>query len=337
MAAVDANQSPTDDSVTPVAVCEPQLETAHDALALPMDELDALLDKVQVLRGRTRTVALLPGGLTNTNLRVTTDERDVVVRISEPDTTLLAIDREAERANSRAAARAGAGPAVVEAVPDAHLLVVDYIESRTLEDSDLKSEEMLARVAGICRTLHSGPPFGNRFDMFDVQQRYLDTVMSMGFRLPSHYLEYLPKASLIKQALDASPVELVPCHNDLLAANFVDDGSRLWIIDYEYSGTNDPYFELGNIWSEATLEPGLLEVLVTAYSGHHRPDLVARARLLGLMSKYGWTLWASIQHATSPMAFDFWEWGMQKYDRAVAEFDGPDFARLLDAAGTPGG
>jgi thiamine kinase-like enzyme len=124
----------------------------------------------------------------------------------------------------------------------------------------------------------------------------------------------------------------VPCHNDLLAANLIDDGERVAIIDYEYAGNNDPCFELGNIWSEATLPAPLLDVLVTAYFGRPRPAQVARARLFGLMSKYGWTLWAAIQDATSPLEFDFWSWGMEKYDRAVAEFDGPEFEHLLTAA-----
>ena len=128
----------------------------------------------------------------------------------------------------------------------------------------------------------------------------------------------------------------MPCNNDLLAANFIDDGDRLWVIDFEYSGNNDPCFELGNIWSESTLELEQLDELVSSLlRARASPSLVARARLLGLMSKYGWMLWASIQDANSDLDFDFWEWGMEKYDRAVDEFDGPDFDRLLTAAATP--
>ena len=131
----------------------------------------------------------------------------------------------------------------------------------------------------------------------------------------------------------------VPCHNDLLAENLLlDDGAggeRVRIIDYEYAGNNDPCFELGNIWSEATLPAPLLDVLVTAYFGRPRPVQVARARLFGLVSKYGWTLWASIQDGSSPLDFDFWSWGMEKYDRAVAEFDGPELAGLLELARRP--
>jgi thiamine kinase-like enzyme len=107
------------------------------------------------------------------------------------------------------------------------------------------------------------------------------------------------------------------------------DGHRMWFIDYEYSGNNDPCFELGNIWSEAGLDIERLEHLVTAYFGEHSTARTARARLLGLMSKYGWTLWGSIQDAVSDVDFDFWEWGMEKYARAVAEFRGPELDQLI--------
>jgi thiamine kinase-like enzyme len=297
-------------------------------------DLDALLDQLACLRSKPRRVEELSGGLTNRNLRVVTADEDVVVRISS-DGGPLAIDRDAEYANSLAAAASGASPRVVERVRDPNLLVVGYIDGRTLTDPDLADPTMLSRVAEACRDLHAGPRFVSDFNMFDVQRSYLSTVQARGYRLPDRYLEFGPQVERIRAVLSSRPADTVPCNNDLLAANFIDDGDRLWIIDFEYSGNNDPCFELGNIWSEASLSPDLLAELVAYYYGTARPSLVARARLLGLMSKYGWTLWASIQHATSDLDFDFWEWGMEKYERAVGEFDGPDFERLLAAAAGP--
>jgi thiamine kinase-like enzyme len=106
----------------------------------------------------------------------------------------------------------------------------------------------------------------------------------------------------------------------------------LRLIDYEYSGNNDACFELGNIWSESDLTLQQLEQLVGAYYGRPARHKVARARLWGLMSKYGWTLWASIQDGVSQIEFDFWSWGLEKYDRAVEEFESPEFERLLEEA-----
>src|SRR6201999_520644 len=117
--------------------------------------------------------------------------------------------------------------------------------------------------------------------------------------------------------------------HDLLAANIIGDDQRIWFIDYEYSGNNDPYFELGNLWAESELHPDRLAELVTAYVGHEAPSLVARARLYALLAQYGWTLWASIQDAGSEVDFDFWSWGLAKYERAVALFGTPEFAQLI--------
>ncbi len=301
---------------------------------LPAD-LDARLDQLQSLRSARREVTQLDGGLTNVNVRVRTANLDVVVRISGDASTGLAIDRLAEYLNSQAAAASGASPRVVEFLPDQHLLVVEYIEGTTLTVADVRDEECLPRIAQVCRLLHSGPRFVCDFDMFQVQRNYLRTVTDNGYRLPARYRGFLSQVEQIEKALALVAVPTVPCNNDLLAANFIDDGERLWIIDFEYAGNNDPCFELGNIWSESNLEPGQLDVLISSYYGRERPSMVARARLLGLMAKYGWTLWASIQDATSDFDFDFWEWGMEKYERAVNEFDSPAFDTWLGAAAAP--
>lgn len=304
------------------------------ATAVLPDDLDGLLDQLSSVRGVAREVTPLDGGLTNVNVRVRTPDVDVVVRISR-ENSMLAIDRHAEYLNSRAAASSGASPAVVEYVPTHHLLVIDYVDGTTLTPAEVRDGSNLPRLAAACRLLHSGPRFVGEFDMFEVQRRYLETVRAAGFRLPDRYLDFMSQVEQIARALSAVPVPTVPCNNDLLAANFIDDGDRIWIIDFEYAGNNDPCFELGNIWSESNLAVDQLDELITHYFGREWPCMVARARLLGLMSKYGWTLWASIQDASSDIDFDFWEWGMEKYDRAVDEFESPDFESLLAAAAAP--
>ena len=199
----------------------------------------------------------------------------------------------------------------------------------------MHAEAMLVRVADVCRTLHAGPRFVGDFDMFAIQRRYLDIVLTHGFRLPDRYLDLMPQVDRIAAALAVQRTPTVPCNNDLLAANFIDDGQRLWAIDYEYGGNNDPCFKLGNIWSESELSLDELETLVDSYYRQHLRHKVARARLLGTMARYGWTLWASIQSAVSPIEFDFWSWGMAKYERALTDLDGPGLDLLLDEARRP--
>jgi thiamine kinase-like enzyme len=322
--------------VTAQRMCDAPTSPADDQAASDRVLLAAALDRCGPPFAGSRRLEPLAGGLTNRSYRVTPSSGPTVVaRVSYGKSTLLAIDRVAECHNARAAARAGVGPAIVACEPAHGVSIVQWIEGRTLAPNDLDDSTQLTRVAQACARLHAGPRFANDFDMFTIQRGYLSIVRECGFRLPSRYLEFMPQAEHIRAALAVQSPGTVPCHNDLLAANIMDDGERIWFVDYEYAGNNDPCFELGNIWSEADLPAERLDELVTAYVGFHSPATIARARLFALMSKYGWTLWASIQDSVSDVDFDFWAWGMEKYDRAVAEFDGPELAQLMHDAQQP--
>ena len=297
-----------------------------------LERLHATLRELPVLAGEPRTVEALTGGLTNFNFKVTTPGRTAVVRLSSSDADLLAIDRDAENLNSRRAAESGAAPEVLDYLPHRRALVVAWVEGRTLVAGDMHAEVMLERVADVCRTLHAGPRFVGDFDMFAIQRRYLDIVVTHGFRLPDRYLDLMPQVDRIAAALAVRRTPTVPCNNDLLAANFIDDGQRLWAIDYEYAGNNDACFELGNIAGECRLPADGLAELVTAYYGRPVRHKIARARLLGLAGMYGWTLWGAIQHAVSPIDFDFWAWAMERWEGAAAGMTSAGFAGLLDEA-----
>jgi thiamine kinase-like enzyme len=294
--------------------------------------LEQVLEEIPVIAGRERAVEELPGGLTNVNLKITTGEGAYVVRRWSDDTGLLAIDRDNEYENSVRAAEVGVGAPVVGYLPEHNAMVFRFVPGRTMTAEDLRRGDRLEAVAEACRRLHGARRFRDDFDMFATQPRYLSIVRDRGFRLPERYDEFGPHVEAIRDALAVRDEGTVPCNNDLLAENFILDGDRFHLIDYEYSGNNDACFELGNVWSESNLSLPQLEALVAAYYGRPLRHKVARARLWGLMSKYGWTLWASIQDGVSDIDFDFWSWGMEKYERAVGEFDGPDFEPLLDEA-----
>jgi thiamine kinase-like enzyme len=295
-------------------------------------ELLARIDAIPLLANRTDVIELA-GGLTNKNLKVTTPQGVYVARLSSPESALLGVNRDHEHTNSVGAAASGAGPEVVAYLPELHVLVVRFIEGTTWSATDVLQPTNAARLAAVCQRLHSGPRFASGFNMLRLQPHYLSLVTERGLRLPDRYREFADQVAAIEQALERRPIATVPCNNDLLPANFIDDGQLVWVIDYEYSGNNDPFFEIGNVWSEAVGTPDDLDRLVAAYVGRRSSALTARARLWGLMSKYGWTLWASIQDGTSEIDFDFWDWGMEKYVRAVDEFDSPDFGRWLEEAG----
>ncbi|HYO01164.1 MAG TPA: choline kinase family protein [Mycobacterium sp.] len=300
------------------------------SLSLNDTQLNAVLDQLPALAGRARRLEDLAGGLTNRNVKITTSDAVYVARCSGISSTLLAIDRDDEYYNSRAAERAGVGAPVIDYRPDLGILLIGYLDGVTLTKDDFSRPGVLAKAAHACRTLHGGPRFNNDFDMFALQSSYLKIIRQNGFRIPDDYLDFEDRFESIRRALAHRHQTTVPCNNDLLAANFVEDGEKIWLIDYEYSGNNDPCFELGNIWRDNRLTLEQLEELVTAYHGRSTRHELARARLQGTVSQYGWTLWGCIQNGGSALDFDYWEWGMERYENAVEEFRGPDFTRLLD-------
>ena len=292
--------------------------------------LSSALDRVPGLAGAPRTVTELPGGLTNRNYKVSTPEGTFVARVWSGGGDFLAINRDHEYHNSVAAAQAGVGAPVVAYHPEDNLLVLRFIEGRTFGNSDVQLPANIPRIAQACRQLHAGPRFAGDFDMFVIQGRYAAVTAELGLRVPPVYDSLMPQLEAARRALAVGAEPTVPCNNDLLAANFIDDGRRIWLIDYEYAGNNDACFELGNIWGECHLSAYALADLVAAYYGRTLRNKIARAMLLGMVGKYGWTLWGAIQAATSPIEFDFWSWAMERYEGAVAGLTGPDFPRLLD-------
>jgi thiamine kinase-like enzyme len=291
-------------------------------------ELAPLLNRVALLKNRT-SIKELSGGLTNRNFLIETPVDKYVARVSSNSSSLLAIDRGSEFINSTIAGTGGVGAKVLDYLPGEGLLLISYISGKTYGAEDVGAN--LGRVATSLRALHSLESFDHEFNMFTTQRNYLTIVQDNGFRTPDGYLDFAPMVAQIKKAFEVLFEGLVPCNNDLLPGNFIDDGKKIWLIDYEYSGNNDACFEIGNVWAEAFLPLDALEELVTAYYGAHRPDKVARAWLWALMAKYGWTLWASIQDSVSEIDFDFWEWGMSKYDLARTEFTSDYFKKALIA------
>ena len=294
-------------------------------------EFGERFNKIALLKART-SIKELSGGLTNRNFLIETPADKYVARVSSNSSDFLSIDRGSEFINTTIAGKGGVGAEVLDYIPGEGLLLISYISGKTFGAEDVAAN--LPRIATSLRNLHALEPFDHEFNMFNTQSNYFKIVKEQGFRVPDGYVDFEPMVAQIKKAFEVLFEGLVPCNNDLLPGNFIDDGKKIWLIDYEYSGNNDACFEIGNVWAEAFQPIEALEELVTAYYGAHRPDKVARAWLWALMAKYGWTLWASIQDSVSEIEFDFWEWGMSKYDLARSEFTSEYFKKALVAVTT---
>jgi thiamine kinase-like enzyme len=297
-----------------------------------MTSIEEVLDRVEAWRGREVSATELSGGLTNTNHLVTVDGERYVVRIPGRSTELLAVDRENERHNAAAAATTGVAPAIVEVLGNLDVMVIEYVDGTTMFSAALRTPDMARRVAAALKRLHAGPRFLKDFDMFRLTEFYLGVCDERDVKIPDGFREHLDDVGAVERALGVRSLPSLPCHNDLLAENYIDDGAQLWIVDFEYSGNNDPTFELGDTAQESALDADLRAILCEAYFGEATPALLARMDLQAVMADVGWTLWAAIQAEISTIDFDFWGWAVERWDRALAVFGSQEFGRLLAAA-----
>ena len=293
--------------------------------------IEQVVARIPDWRGKSVNVQPLSGGLTNTNYTVEVDGTPYVVRIPGASTELLAVDRANEYHNTKAAAEAGVTPKIAHYLHDFDVMVLEFIHGETMSIPRLQRPGMPARMAASLKKLHAGPRFLHDFNMFRLTEFYLKIVDEHEIRIPDGYRDYVPKVARIEAAMARHPLPTVPCHNDLLAENYIDDGQMLWLIDFEYSGNNDPTFELGNTCQEQQFdEPRLIE-MCAAYFGGPYPDKLARMKLNMIMSDVGWTLWAAIQAKISTIDFDFWGWAVERWGRAAAKMDAPEFEKWLEA------
>ena len=294
-----------------------------------MSVIEDAVAKIPDWKDKQISITPLSGGLTNSNFRVEVDGKPYFVRVPGESTELLAVNRENEHYNSKAAHEAGVGPKVLYYLPEYCVMVLEFLNGTTMSKDSLNQPGMPTRMAQAIKMLHAGPRFLTDFNMFRLTEYYLQICNEHEIKIPDGYLERLPTIETIEQAMSVKPLATVPCNNDLLAENYIDDGNQLWLIDYEYSGNNDPTFELGNTCQEMQFNDAQIEEVCGAYFGEATSDKIGRMKLNMIMSDVGWGLWAAIQAKISTIEFDFWGWAIERWGRAVEKMDSKDFEGWL--------
>ena len=294
-----------------------------------MSVIEEVVAKIPEWKDKPVSITPLSGGLTNSNFKVEVDGMPYFVRVPGASTELLAINRENEYYNSKAAHEAGVGPNVLYYLPESSVMVLEFLNGMTMSRDSLNEPGMPTRMTQAIKKLHAGPRFLTDFNMFRLTEYYLQICDEHSITIPEGYLERMPTISTMEQAMSVKPLATVPCNNDLLAENYIDDGKQLWLIDYEYSGNNDPTFELGNTCQEMQFSNAQIAEVCAAYFGYAARDKIARMKLNMIMSDVGWGLWAAIQAKISTIEFDFWGWATERWGRAVAKMDSKEFERWL--------
>jgi thiamine kinase-like enzyme len=281
----------------------------------------------RVWPGRAPELEPLGGGITNRNFKVGVDGQTFVLRIGGKDTELLGIDRSAEHAASVVASRLGIGPDVVAFVEPEGYLVTRFIEGRPIPPEEMRRPDSVARVAAVLRRLHDGPPIPGHFDSFRVVEAYAETAAEHGVRVPDDYTWAQEIANEIERAR-AHP-ELVPCHNDFLNANFIDDGERIRIVDWEYAGMGDRFFDLANFSINHEFGEAENEALLDAYFGALRDEDARALGLMRFMSDFREAMWGVVQQGISELDFDFVAYASEHFARLKRTTADPSFRAAL--------
>jgi len=294
-----------------------------------MSVIEEVVFNIEDWKGKNVTVQPLSGGLTNTNFKVEVEGVSFFVRVPGESTELLAIDRNNEYHNTKAAAEAGVGPKVLYHLLEYNVMVLEFLNGKTMSKESLNAPGMPARMGKSIKRLHAGPRFFSDFNMFRLTEYYLKICKDRQIRIPNGYPDRISSVAQIEKALLVNPQPTVPCNNDLLAENYIDDGKNLWLIDYEYSGNNDPCFELGNTCQEMQFTDEQIREMCFAYFGSASKNKTSRMKLNMIMSDVGWGLWAAIQAKMSKIEFDFWGWATERWGRALEKLDSAEFSAWL--------
>jgi len=295
------------------------------------DELVGALHRLPELAGLDLTLTALSGGITNRNFRVDasgTDER-WVIRLAGNDTHLLGISREVEHAATVAAAGVGVGPEVTAFIRPEGYLVTRFIVGEPVSAEAVHRPETLRRIADSLRRIHDGPAIPGLFVPLRIVEAYRALAIARGVPIPPEYDRAADAARRIERALLADPLEPRPCHNDLLNANFIDDGHRIRIIDWEYAGMGDPFFDLGNFSINHELEPAEDELFLEAYDGSVEPRRLARLTLMRVVSDFREAMWGVLQQGVSTLDVDFVAYAGGSFDRLLRNASTPRFEQAL--------
>ena len=303
------------------------------------EQISALQEAVPFLRGRQLIWNQLFGGLAHVTFAVAVDDgsRYVVKFLTqEMDDFGLMIPIPDLIANTVAAGESGVGAQVVMSLPEHPAIVLEYIDGKTLTTAELSEPAYIPSIGRAIRELHdNAPPMANTIDIFGFLDDYLALVSRFEMKTPEGLLDYLPVMRRIQESLAVNALPLVPSNNDLLAKNVMDDG-RIRLIDYDFSGMNDPMFDVGDVAMEGDYDLDQVKTVCDAYWDHHDPTQYARARLFGISAEYTWALlfigMDRLLSDSPDQSFDYWQEGVDRWNWTRKKLDDPNLEEIINAA-----
>ena len=282
-----------------------------------MDDISPILHRIpQLASAAPAEITELTGGITNKNFKITVDGESFVLRMGGNETAHLGIDRQVEYECTHLAAQVGVAPEPIAFLAPEGYILARFVSGKGIPANKMGTEENITHVVDSMKAYHAIEFFPGSFSPFRVAKEYAKTARSFHVRLPEKMDWYLEKSREIESAMYArEPLAPRPCHNDLLNGNFIDDGTCIRILDWEYAGMGDIFFDLGNFAIQHEFNDEQDELLLKTYFGMPTDSHRARQKLMKIMSDLREAMWSQVQIGVSKLDFDYAGYGRKYFDR----------------------
>jgi len=294
-----------------------------------MDSIQTIIERVNAwAEAKEITVSVLAGGQTNQNYRVDVDGVSYMLRVPGANTEQLGINRDYELAASKAAAAIGVGPRVFTTIQPEGVMITEFIVGRHPSPEEFRQPEMIQRIAKVIQRIHAMGTIPGSFSVFRVVDDYTTIALECETPFPENFPWLLECKREIEIAMANNPLKQLPCHNDLLFTNFLDDG-EIRVLDWEYAGMNDPTFDLANFAVNLGLNDDQMHLLLQAYFGESTTRLFARFQCMRIMSDFRESMWGLVQIGLSKIKIDFHSYAEKHFNRLTENLSHPQYKKWL--------
>lgn len=285
--------------------------------------VNRLIKLIPEWNGKAIKVYPINNGITNTNFEVIVDEKSFFLSIPSSNSELLNIDYRNKYYNNKICGEINISPKVIHFLKSENLLITEFIKSKHSSLEMFQSSKEIEQLVKNIRLLHNANPFLKKFNMFNLIDSYQNIIR--GDYLSKNKFQYINNIKILEPKISLPDHMLVPCHNDLLPENIIYKDDQVFILDFDYSGNNDPCFELGNLSVEMEYDDEQINKLVKYYYGEMNESIISRVNLQAIVSDIGWSLWSYVQAENSNINFDYYSHAIYRLERAINKMESEEY------------
>jgi thiamine kinase-like enzyme len=285
--------------------------------------IDRLIKLIPEWKGKSIKVNSINNGITNINYEAIIEKKSFFLSVPSPNSDLLNIDYKNKYYNNKICGEINISPKVTHFIESKNLLVTEFIKSKHSTLEIFQSANEIEQLVKNIKQMHNTKPFLKNFNMFSRISSYQNILKR--FYLPQKLNRYVNNIKSLEDKLYLPKHKLVPCHNDLLPGNIINKNNKIFIIDFDYSGNNDPCFELGNLSVEMQYDSNQINKLIKFYYGNINQRIVSRVNLQGIVSDIGWSLWSYIQAENSNLNYDYRTHATYRLERAINKIESKEY------------